>query len=436
MSTHYRTLFVGTLLQESFLSIGGTDDPYTTVDSPFCRDGKGRYTLRGTGIAGALVATLRQIDEVVPSEISGSEKSKTPSVWRTFHSHPDEKTKPAFRQHVAIDAQTGAASEGAAFNLETLPPGTCWPFILEVDTARSKENAEDKARKVLAHWAAGHCLIGREVARGMGWMKLIDLKEYKLSTEHINQWPNAEKSNDYAGYIEKEFGTLAQSIAIAASLVPNTVELTGRIIAGPRKDGYGIDSLSIGGHSSEELMSKWDDGFIKPDGISNAAMAEAFDTDFAVVSVEKDGKRVPYIPGSSLRGPLRHALSRMYPGKEPSQIVEALFGSLKQSAKLLIRDAFVKEGESLQLAWLHMHAEDEFAGGVYGSNKFDRIAVMQGTFEFKMVIEKFTHQDKEAISALKTLAQAGQIGIGGGQWRGHGWLRWEFDEDKNAEVGA
>ena len=214
MSPPYRTLFVGTLVQESFLSIGGTDDPYTTVDSPFCRDGKDRPTLRGTGIAGALVATLLQmkinIEPKILAYISGSKKGQTPSVWRTFHSHPRGNPNPAFRQHVAINAKTGAAGDGALFNVETLPPGTEWPFILEVNTNRL-EIAADLARDVLAHWAAGHCLIGREVARGMGWMKLINLTEYKLSTVQIDQWPNADQVYKYSTKNKDTFKDEAQA---------------------------------------------------------------------------------------------------------------------------------------------------------------------------------------------------------------------------------
>lgn len=87
--TPYRTLFTGRLVQESFLSLGGTDDPLTTVDSPFCRDGRGRPTLRGSGLAGALVATLRRAlndpdgkKGKIPAYVSGSDQGRQPSVWR------------------------------------------------------------------------------------------------------------------------------------------------------------------------------------------------------------------------------------------------------------------------------------------------------------------------------------------------------------------
>jgi CRISPR/Cas system CSM-associated protein Csm3 (group 7 of RAMP superfamily) len=432
MTDAYRSLFVGSLLQESFLSIGGTDDPDTTVDSPFCRDGQHRPTLRGTGLAGALIATLRRLldGKPVPEAISGSQNGRQPSVWRFFNSHQPKESKPAYRQHVAIDARTGAAASGALFNAETLPPKTKWSFLLEVDTAR-EERAAEYARKALAHWAAGRCLIGREVARGLGWMRLEDLQEYQLTTQHVDKWPFAEKADDYPAYVADNFKSLAVDVAQAQETLPRCSEISGYVSAGEREDdpgkGYGIDSLSVGGHASEELAAAWDARFLAPDGMIKAAAEHSFDPDFAVVTLEQGDKRLPYIPGSSLRGPLRHALARLLRARgRDAQLVQSIFGSVSQSAKLLIRDAMPDEESErpVQFAWLQHHAEDEFAGGAYSSAKFDRVAVMQGRFAWKMVLEDETEDEMNALEELFNLAQIGQIGIGGGQWRGHGWLRW------------
>lgn len=279
--TPYRTLFVGTLVQDSFLSVGGTDDPFTTVDSPFCRDGLKRPTLRGSGLAGALIATLRRLKGHVPPEISGSDAGRIPSVWRFCNSQSPKDTAPAFRQHVAIDSRTGAAAEGALFNVETLPPGTCWrPFILEVDTS-SKHEWADLAREALMHWAAGRCLVGGEVARGLGWMTLKDLNEYTLTVAHADLWPNAEESEDYPGYIAKQLGT-PRLVSPAATTMPGWNEYSYSISVGLRADDYGIDSLSIGGHASEELVAEWDDRFIDKKG--SAKVGTEFDPDFAVVT--------------------------------------------------------------------------------------------------------------------------------------------------------
>lgn len=431
MTTAYRTLFVGTLVQESFLSAGGTDDPFTTVDSPFCRDGAERPTLRGRGLAGALIATLRRLNNnAVPATISGSDQGRQTSVWRFFNSHPSQDSKPAFRQHVAIDARTGAAADGALFNVETLPPGTRWPFLLEVDTAQYAE-AADLARDTLRHWLAGRCLLGREVARGMGWMRLDGLTEYTLTTTQIDQWPCSKESENYPAYIAKMFGP-GEILTPAEAPLPGWSEYSGTIKVGPDTDTYGLDSLSIGGHAGEELAAAWDHRFLAPDGMDPDAAKKAFDPDFAVVTLERGGKRLPYVPGSSLRGPLRHALERLLKARgKNTGLAEDLFGTVKSSAKLLIGDALPSGDSEQQLAWFQHHAEDEFAGGAYESAKFDRVAVTQGSFRWKMVLEDATEEEVVALEQVFDLARSGQIGIGGGQWRGHGWLRWDIKGCEN-----
>lgn len=432
--TGYRTLFAGTLVQESFLSVGGTDDPFTTVDSPFCRDGLGRPTLRGSGLAGALVATLRRLKGGrVPTTISGAEHGRTPSVWRTFDSHPPAGVLPVFRQHVAIDERTGAAAEQALYGVETLPPGTRWPFLLEVDTRRDPD-AADCAREALAQWAAGRCLIGREVARGLGWMRLEGLTEYRLGQAHIDQWPNAAWSAHYPCYVAETFAALAEPVSAAEQAPPHTLEIAGRLIAGPRDDGYGLDSLSVGGHASEELAAAWDGHFLAADGQAAEAARAAFDPDFAIVTYEGDDRRIPYVPGSSLRGPLRHALRRLLRarGEDPG-LADCLFGTTdRASGKLLIRDALPGPEDPVELAWLQMHAEDEFSAGAYAAAKFDRIAVTRGVFHWRMLLEADGAQElrtlyEQGLAPLLELARAGAIALGGGQWRGHGWLRWEID---------
>lgn len=428
MTQPYRTLFVGTLVQDSFLSLGGRDDPHSSLDSPLCLDGQGRPTLRGSGLAGALIATLRRM-QPVPDAISGSQNGRQPSVWRCFNSHQPARSPSVVRQHVAIDARTGAAKETALFDVETLPPGTRWPFVLEVDTHHAAE-AADLARQVLEQWSAGRCLLGREVARGLGWLHLEDGQEYTLTTAQLEQWPCAPEADDYPRYLRTHFQALSRPITGATQPLPGWREITGTLTAGDYRprwhdvdggDGvWGLDSLSIGGHASDEFLAQWHEGFLAPNGLS--APDKDFDPDFMVVTYAAHGdqRRLPYIPGSSLRGSLRHALARLYRarGEDPT-IIDGLFGTTEHSAKLLIQDAFPDAETELRLAWLQHHAEDEFAASTYGSGKFDRVAVMQGGFRWKMVLEAGNQEEWQAFRELLTLAENGQIGLGGSQWRGH-----------------
>lgn len=444
ISCPYRALFVGTLVQESFLSMGGSDDPLTTVDSPFCRDGLQRPLLRGSGLAGALVATLRQLRGPVPPEISGSKDGAESSVWRFYHSHCEGPAPMAYRQHVAINHRTGAAEDGALFNVETLPPGTRWSFLLEVDTRR-QPSAADLARDALAQWQQGRCFLGREVARGMGWLRLQGLQEYQLQIADADQWPHAEAADRYPDYLAETFAERRPNKPPNTAPTSKSGEWGCCIKLGPRADGYGLDSLSIGGHSSAELMAEWHGGYLAPSAMKEEENQKAFDPDFAVVTVGKGAEAKPYIPGSSLRGVLRHGLERHLRRQQLGEDkirarVDGLFGTTEASARLLIRDALPVEGETFPMAWMQHHAEDEFSGGSYGASRFDRIAVLSGSFETRLVLEASPEEaatrqtDLQDLQWLMAYASSGQLGLGGGQWRGHGWVNWSFDPPPTASA--
>ncbi len=90
------------------------------------------------------------------------------------------------------------------------------------------------------------------------------------------------------------------------------------------------------------------------------------------------------LPGASVRGPLRHAFSRLERAmgrcvKDPHLVqgkvgkddpAGKVFGTVNQSSRILIRDARAEAGWAA--AKLHMHAEDEFSAGWYGSAMWPR----------------------------------------------------------------
>ncbi len=460
----YRTLFVGTLRQTTALSVGGRDLPSVT-DAPLCRDGRGRFTLRGQTLAGALVATARRLGDL-PTFISGdvtqqnNKQMPPPSRWRSFASHPEGEPASEIRQHVGIDPKTGAAMETGLFNLEVLPAGTCWPFLLEVDSSGEDGGlAEAIAWRALKEWQAGRGYIGREVARGLGWIRLDGLYVVRLDInipDHIDAWPNAERSDDYPAYVAElmqRFYSARPERVLNDKSTAATLELPFSISVGIRDKGYGLDSLSIGGHAESEVMASWQDThYLAPTSLKPEQRAGLFDPDFALVMTTVNGVRRPFIPGSALRGPLRHALERHYRANRLWATYESrlrqFFGALGNeksgkpaneevsnayAAALLVSDAELVDGH-WQAAWFQLHAEDEFTAGAYGSSKFDRLALIDAKFTGRLVLETANAEQEQdfqyLLDTLQTLAKRGDIAIGGGQWRGHGWVSWQFDEPR------
>ena len=475
----YRTLFVGILVQDSSLSVGGNQgDGESDVDSPLSLDGEGRPTIRGTTLAGALVDTARKLFGDIPAFISSSPTLERgaeyppESLWRLFNTHPEpESTRPEApepRSGVGISQDTGAAAHQVLFDLETLPVKTAWWFLLEVDTSRDGGlEAEWIAAAALREWERGRCWVGRNVARGLGWMTLTDLKAYRLPVGLAESWPNsfltpqkAIEALEVAAVISTDFNRIfsLQEKLDAQSGRWVYVELEGALQAAPHvfeDRQYGIDALAVRGHANGPSGTDWFSHLLLPEHWQPEAVQREFNPDLGLAMTRlPDGRTVPFIPGSSLRGPLRHALSRLLrsrdlpvwdpnssptPDSETVDCVEELFGSTRTGAALLIRDAYLDDPDQWRGAWLQQHAGDEFTAGVYGTDKFDTLALLQARFHWKMVIEapdgETARRLYSQLEEVLGLATEGQLAVGSQQWRGLGWARWTMESTRNITAG-
>ena len=77
--TGYRTLVTGKLRQLSPLCVGGDVAEPGGVDRTAFRDGSGRLTIPGSGLAGALVETLSRLCPPAPAPRAGGARCSTPN---------------------------------------------------------------------------------------------------------------------------------------------------------------------------------------------------------------------------------------------------------------------------------------------------------------------------------------------------------------------
>lgn len=437
-------LIRGELVQQTAANFGGNGES-DWVDHVLCRDGQDRYTLRGETLAGALAATARRMFKDLPKQI-GDGGNKQPSVWRVFTSHPEHVQNATIRQNVRIDNQTGAAADGALFDMETLPQQTRWPFILEIDRARAGKEAETVIKvtlHALAAWEKGRCWLGRSVARGTGWFKLEEIHVAEVGWE---EWPDSSV-DDIAQCFDKKFKNTAQKLADVLRLYPaqadggwSWLEYRLTLTVGEAKNGYGMGLLSVGGHSGDVLSLDIENDLIDnkrlllPEAGLNKNVTQTWIADQTFAFERINGIVKPYIPGSSIRGVLRHA-AEWWAQKHgiPLADLENVFGNMTDKPKsgaLLIQDAHLLK-EDWQAVLLKMHAEDEFAGGVYESALFDRLALVKATLETRLVLEAKTTEIAKLEKALYPafeLAQLGFIGLGGQAARGFGQVQWHIEK--------
>ncbi len=109
--------------------------------------------------------------------------------------------------------------------------------------------------------------------------------------------------------------------------------------------------------------------------------------------------------------------------------VTAMFGAEELGGRILVQDGALA-GRDFKIARLEHHAEDEFTAGVYGGGKFDCNVLLAGAMSFRIVLEAPSLEDLQAmvqpLAPALELARLGQLPLGGGKWRGAGWLPWTF----------
>lgn len=449
----YLTLVFAEIVQESPLSTGG-NRPHELVDSPLALDGKNRPVLRGSSLAGCFISSARALLGQLPNSITGeaTSDSLTPSSWRFAHAHPARGNEPTnFYQHVSIDRRTQAAKDDALYNLEALPSGTRWPMCLEILPGLADNMAlhEAYAAAVLQQWSqSGGIRLGKGGGHGYGWCHLENITILRLSKEHALLWPNAwghqrspsEWVEDLkkAGVPSTTVSDLLQKHAslLPAQAGPYSIQLSGDIIIGERKDsfgqGYGVDSLSLGGHARLDLNAQsLHPKVIPPRNIPFPL--DKFKPDFTINidSPAPGAQPVPVVPGASIRGVWRNLLERRAKaGYIEQALVDALFGSTEKAGCLSVAPATLVD-DQWRLFWQQHVAIDELTGGVYGSNKFDRMAIADARFRWRACVSADTQEQAEVFANLlgDLIVQQGDghLPLGGGVWRGHGHVRWTLD---------
>ncbi|MCK9538297.1 RAMP superfamily CRISPR-associated protein [Dokdonella sp.] len=442
------TLFTATLVQDSALSVSGFDRE-TSADQSFALV-DGVPTLVGRGLKGAVVAMAKRFFDPLPRAVS--DDIKHGALRRSAWEFADATSTgvPHIRAGVGIRHATSARAGGVLYDREVIPAGTKWQLSFRVDRSYAHDDADfAEAEGILGyvlaeHWARGRCWLGGGAARGLGWCHLDELKAYRLDVASYEVWVKSGRT------------TLPEVLAAVPVVSPTrswcfrTLDVDvsfGEYEPESSEAAWGLDMFAVGPHDTERTVQPTGDGlWARPAWATNAKMPDTLATDRALLM---DGGR-PLLPGASVRGSLRHAFSRLeraagHDIEDPhivggkvgeDDLAGKAFGTVSQSSRILIRDARA-EGE-WAAAKLHMHAEDEFSAGSYGSAKRDAVRVLRGTFPVRIVVEGATSEEIEPLVKLAdrqvALGVLGHLLVGGHKTRGAGAGHWQAKPWVNDDV--
>ncbi len=448
------TLFTATLVQDSALSVSGLDRE-TSADQPFALV-DGVPTLVGRGLKGAAVAMATRLFDPLPRAVS--DDIKHGALRRSAWEFADATTKgfPFIRAGVGIRHKTGARAGGVLYDREVIPAGTNWQLSFRVDRSYTLDDAEfSEAEGILGyvlaeHWTKGRCWLGGGAARGLGWCHIENLRAYRFDEAAYEAWVKSRR------------GTLSTALDAAPVVSPTrswcfrTLDVNvsfGEYKPDPGEAAWGLDMFAVGAHASERTVQPTGDGnWAKPVWATESPTPDELSTDRALVMEGAKGKERPLLPGASVRGPIRHAFSRReraagHDVKDPhlmqgdvgaDDVAGQAFGTVSKSSRILIRDARAV-GEWVA-AKLHMHAEDEFSAGSYGSAKRDAVRMLRGTFPVRIVVEGDGSKPEEVEQLVKlidrqvALGALGHLPIGGHKTRGAGAGHWRAQPWVNDDV--
>lgn len=418
---------------ETPLHCGGGEDEIQ--DQPVTRDAFGYWRIPGSSLAGALRALGEKEDPELTRRMFGEQEgseSHASFIWcedgllldydgkpvlekLLAGEEPKIATGPFVRDHVRIDLESGASEDGGKFDAEIVPAGARFLLEFRCDSWDTEFTEAQLAYfdRLCSQVIAGQLSLGGKTGLGYGLYKVLDYacRDLELS----------EASGMKAWLALPEF-------CLPAPDLGKTVQLP----EVGRSESAGLDGwlevplacagpILIGGGSPH-----------RPAGTGGEA-----DLLFALTPrLSYEGKTrllwQAVLPGSSIRGVLRHAVYAILQDlgtAKAEEMLNALFGFVDanegQCGKLVIADSrleFAGPGPNYQFEQ-HV-ALDRFSGGALDGALFSEEPFWTEGAGAKLRIRACNLEAHEAALFFHALFDLldGCVAIGSGVNRGNGRL--------------
>ena len=411
-----RLVITGNLILTSPAHLGNGDQA-GQVDMVLLRDAlDGRPLLQGSSLAGALRNYLRAYEQGwrQPERRGNKQPRLAELLFGGVKADPEgdqspliiddalaEPTIPEIRDGVRIDGKTRTAQPDFKYDLEALPPGTCFPLRLELllpeDATRAKA-LRDALALALQGLQQGEIPLGARKSRGYGRCRVDrwHLVSYKLSQSHNDLL--AWLASDHPFWITHEPATTTLEPPLERQDQRSTfrIEATFRL-ASP---------LLI---RSEEPLGPGDQ---QPDVIQL-----------------RDGTGQPVISGTSLAGVLRARAVRVVQTLQLAkgqELLDRLFGydmhgrsGQPSASRLIVEETPLVGGSTLVQNRVSI---DRFTGGAFDTALFSEAPQVGGEVTLTLSIHDPTDADKGLLLLLLKDLWTGDLAIGGTASIGRGRL--------------
>lgn len=479
------TVITGELTTRTALHIGSGDSS-NLADSLLRRDSAGEPLIPGTAIAGVLRSLLIRLaprlghnsclslkhvgnaQGLQPCDCPVCELMGSSTIMADYHKEMhnsrvlvfnaqimERQPWGAVRDGVGINRSTGAAAYHAKYNYEILPAGTKFSLRMEL-----KPDAEDLLKLLAAallEWEAGRLWLGADSARGLGGMKLDNLKfntlELGVKDNLINflksDKPWQDTASEEKGWLEEQ----RKKISVLSSneeekdqfFAATWLEINGVLEAEGPLLTSDMASAGATGFDHAPLTRRCGDwqnpviGGASLRGVIRSHGERIIRTLATLQAVEQKGiqpqdwflERCPACDPLAQRNkdekiPLESCAS-LHGGRNTEQrdqkpdlcLACQLFGSTLQGSRLRVEDATFK-GDKPKYKILDFLAIDRFTGGGMDQAKFDAMVLWKPKFSFRMFLENPMPWELGWLALILRDMESGWLRVGMGASKGFG----------------
>lgn len=416
------------------LHIGGPTDPL--LDAPVVRNAFGHWLVPGSSLTGVLRALVRaEVGEKDVATFFGSVSGDDAAASRVTVSDGellDYDGRSTLRKAIAgealkipvdlrviedhvrlqtdLDEAPGTAADGAKFDLEVVPVGTCFAFEIECHLDRDDPISELIDRSI-QRLSEGELNLGGDNAAGLGRINTVS---------HVARTFDFSVQSDVLAYASLDGDPTSP---LPGGLTPEATPVT-RLKN--QTDLHG--SVTIRFQTSGPLLIGGEQGPFSGD----SANADMVFNRQPVVDMQ-DGRVTerPMIPGSGVRGLLRSRVVRtlIAAGLDPEQArlqMEGLFGSVTDGqgrrGRLRVEGAILADHSGTLLQHV---AIDRLTGGSLKSALFTEAPIWVDDLEFDLTFRLDGVNDRQLALLVQAIwdIHEGVAPLGGGTRRGNGQLR-------------
>ena len=437
-----KVIFKGILILDTSLHIGSGLASAET-DALLLKDTDEKVFIPGTSIGGALRSRLEKLIGVAVGHQENIKDCKCP-ICKLFGTTERGASRviledayptthrgiatPKIRDGVAICRDTQTAREGAKYDLETIPAGYTFDFELSVDLNNDVD--EEERKKILyigfEELCSGRIYIGGNTTRGLGSCHLDIDKIYALNFRNIDCLVPFLKKDDltdipekYIKKYEDYFADVKDSLTFnKASELHTQLELDFDLIL------EDLEDMLVIGDGRYAFGDDPETRFVRTKRWNNT---------------QKDWVDVQFIPGGSIKGPLRNRAEQILRTLVPESACDPterggcgqcpickLFGFSKaegeegKRGRLTVEDAYPKTVEETQEKKFDFVAIDRFTGGALEKAKFDARIVTDGWFKSRVIVDNLELYELALIAHLFKDLYLKDIRLGYGKYKGFG----------------